>query len=189
MTYSDELCHYGVQGMKWGTRRYQNEDGTLTEEGRRHYGRTMAKELNKNDRRIASAKAQERKHSLDAKKYRKKYKKAVSDENQGKAKKLKKKIREADSEKRKEMRRIQRIEEDNKDIVESLIEENYDVDISSIPRISITNGEIATYAVIAAADTLFPFTAGLGYAYLAARHPITKGHKYKVSDNKDKERR
>lgn len=28
-----ELTHYGVQGMKWGVRRYQNEDGTLTAEG------------------------------------------------------------------------------------------------------------------------------------------------------------
>lgn len=29
------LAHYGVLGMKWGVRRYQNADGTLTAEGRR----------------------------------------------------------------------------------------------------------------------------------------------------------
>lgn len=32
------LMHYGVLGQKWGTRRYQNPDGSLTAEGREHYG-------------------------------------------------------------------------------------------------------------------------------------------------------
>lgn len=35
----DELYHYGVEGQKWGVRRYQNKDGTLTAEGYKHYGR------------------------------------------------------------------------------------------------------------------------------------------------------
>lgn len=30
----NKLAHSGVLGMKWGVRRYQNEDGTLTEEGK-----------------------------------------------------------------------------------------------------------------------------------------------------------
>lgn len=34
----DELMHYGIEGQKWGVRRWQNEDGSLTEEGRIHYG-------------------------------------------------------------------------------------------------------------------------------------------------------
>jgi hypothetical protein len=35
--YSNELYHYGVKGQKWGIRRYQNEDGTLTDEGKKRY--------------------------------------------------------------------------------------------------------------------------------------------------------
>jgi len=33
-----ELYHHGIKNMKWGVRRYQNEDGTLTPEGRARYG-------------------------------------------------------------------------------------------------------------------------------------------------------
>lgn len=33
-----ELYHHGVTGMKWGIRRYQNKDGSLTTAGKRRYG-------------------------------------------------------------------------------------------------------------------------------------------------------
>lgn len=34
MTY--EIYHHGVKGQRWGVRRYQNKDGSLTEEGVYH---------------------------------------------------------------------------------------------------------------------------------------------------------
>lgn len=34
---SDYLVHHGVKGQKWGVRRYQNYDGSLTAQGKRHY--------------------------------------------------------------------------------------------------------------------------------------------------------
>ena len=36
----EHLEHYGVLGMKWGMRRFQNKDGSLTPKGQRHYAQT-----------------------------------------------------------------------------------------------------------------------------------------------------
>lgn len=38
MTKSDYLVHHGIKGQKWYRRRFQNEDGSLTPEGRIRYG-------------------------------------------------------------------------------------------------------------------------------------------------------
>lgn len=37
---SEYISHFGIKGMKWGVRRYQSEDGSLTPEGRKRYGRS-----------------------------------------------------------------------------------------------------------------------------------------------------
>lgn len=36
---NNSLAHWGIKGMKWGVRRYQNEDGSLTTDGQKRYER------------------------------------------------------------------------------------------------------------------------------------------------------
>lgn len=36
---SNYIMHWGIPGMKWGVRRYRNEDGSLTDAGKRRYSK------------------------------------------------------------------------------------------------------------------------------------------------------
>lgn len=40
---NEELYHWGVKGMRWGVRRYQNRDGTLTAAGKKRYAKELEK--------------------------------------------------------------------------------------------------------------------------------------------------
>lgn len=55
------LAHHGVKGQKWGVRRYQNADGSLTSAGRKRLGYPMTKKQVK--KAIRTAKRAERKRT------------------------------------------------------------------------------------------------------------------------------
>lgn len=48
---TDFLEHYGIKGQKWGVRRYQNPDGTLTEEGKKRQRIAEIKQTRKQEAR------------------------------------------------------------------------------------------------------------------------------------------
>ena len=74
MDYYNGLCHHGIKGMKWGVRRYQNKDGSLTPAGKKR----ASKEYKK-----YAVKTQEDLAKNYNKRYVNAYNKAAEDMNNG----------------------------------------------------------------------------------------------------------
>ena len=107
---AEYLEHFGVSGMKWGERRFQNPDGTLTELGKQRYGsggersaRRTKWDLNKLDREQTNAKARydyyDRKSQRSIAKANKKLRKAEASGDEERIAKMKQKVADAENSK------------------------------------------------------------------------------------------
>lgn len=86
---SDELYHYGKKGMRWGIRRYQNKDGSLTPAGKKRYNAEL-ENVRKQEKILKNRQATRAKiESLEARKKAAAAEKAELDKMDGKGEKRK----------------------------------------------------------------------------------------------------
>lgn len=88
MTTTSDIYHHGVTGMRWGIRRYQNPDGTLTAKGRKRYGADLDI-TNKSKTNIARIRKGEAKRRYDLAKQK-------NDENYSRRAELKRRVKTAE---------------------------------------------------------------------------------------------
>lgn len=98
------LAHHGIMGQKWGIRKYQNPDGTLTEAGKRRYGTVQ------NFNKIQNARADAEAYKIRAKAEAKVAKKQQKIEDKRNAKLEKAKQKEEDKRNLKMAKEMQKIQ-------------------------------------------------------------------------------
>lgn len=86
---NETLMHFGIKGMKWGVRRFQNEDGSLTPAGKERYDENDDSE--NRERKTSDLSDTELKERIGRLEMEKKYETLLAeqkDRNTGKAKKM-----------------------------------------------------------------------------------------------------
>lgn len=179
--YSDELYHYGVAGMKWGVRRYQNEDGSLTEAGRRRQARRYSRELNKKDKSTVRIKRTVKEAEQKADSFDLRAKRAVNTSKKLEFETKAKNIRNSVSEERK---RIEQVDAEAKKLVDKIKREGYSVKSNKVIRGANRGSDYAKSIVVDIGVLSVAALAGAPYTPLFVPVHTVEGTKYKVTDKK-----
>lgn len=157
------LVHHGTKGMRWGIRRYQNKDGSLTPAGKKRYDREM-KKLREEEQTIKNREATKAKLAkLDAKRQdldaRKKALDADPEQREaetklkaieGKSAKpgKRKKIKDMSTEELRAMKERLQLEKDYKDLLRSTRQESVDKGRTFVENVLTKSGENLTTQVL-----------------------------------------
>ncbi len=206
----EHLAHYGTRGMRWGQRRYQNEDGSLTSLGKARYGkngdvsaRKATRDLNKLDKESLEARYRARQIGKADKmdNLRAKAKQAAKSGRSDKAAKyneklakLQNRLKNLDPKKRKKMEEYYKLANKSKGMSEKILKRlktaGYDVNSKDIVRSVYSNKDhvMNVLGALGAAGTAIgtsyinPTGFGLGVAPVTGGY--AKGKQYKVKKKK-----
>lgn len=175
--YGNELYHYGVIGMKWGVRRYQNSDGSLTPAGKAHQARLYSRELNAKDkstirvkRRVKEADANAANLEIRAKRTSNLSKKL---DYETKAKNYRNSVSE-------ERKAIEKNQKEIDALVKKIQKEGYSVNSKDVRRSSNTGADYAKALLLDSATVSVGALVGAPFVPLFVPGHTVEGKKYKV---------
>lgn len=184
------LEHFGIRGMKWGQRRFQNEDGSLTTLGKERYGVHGERsalgtkhDLNKLDREQATAKARYDYYSGKAirklAKANRRLKQAQNSNNSAKVAKQQEKIRKINEGVGKKAEDYKRLLDNSKKMTDRIIKKSVAKGYSIKSRDCIRTVNRGRDALIAAGGIASSLVTGVGFA----RRSYSIGKHYRVRND------
>lgn len=180
-----ELYHHGILGQKWGIRRFQNPDGTLTPAGKRRYGAedvaniSSAKGIEKRLNDLDQAIAYNRRDFGEAtNKASKLFKKSVKAKNEEKRKKIQEKWGKSLQKRSRAENYIDQGRRETTELLKKANQSGYSIESKEFKR-SVARGK--DLAINLAVNV--PLTLLTGFVVIQT--PAVTGRKYKIRGLRD----